>query len=73
MEKGQSLYSSCITITKQEYRELYERAETFAKLTGRMEAFADFVNSQAKEKCPMIDISSCAAILGFEVVSNAGE
>lgn len=73
MEKDKSLYSPYISITKQEYRELYERAETFAKLTGRVEAFVDFVNSQAKEKCSMIDISLCAAILGFEVVDNAGE
>lgn len=73
MEKDKSLYSPYISITKQEYRELYEKAETFAKLSGRVEAFSDFANSEIEEGHTMIDIKSCAAILGFEVVDNASK
>lgn len=73
MKKDKILCPSCTSITKQEYRELYERVETFAKLSGRVEAFSEFAKSEIKEGHTMIDIKSCAAILGFEVVDNAGK
>lgn len=73
MEKDKSLYTGQVSISKQEYKEIQERAETFARLTGRVEAFADFANSEVVGGCTMIDIKACAAILGFEVVNSANK
>lgn len=56
-------------ISVDEYKDLQEKAEKYAKLTGRVEAFADYVNSYGFS----VDREICGAILGFEVSKNARE
>lgn len=73
MEKDKSLYARQVLTSKQEYKEIQEMAEAFARLAGRVEAFADFANSEVVEGHTMINIKTCAALLGFEVVDNASE
>lgn len=58
-----------ILISSKDYEKLKEKAEKYANLSGRVEAFADYVNAYGFS----VDREICGAILGFEVSKNARE
>lgn len=55
-----------ITITTKEYKELVEAAVKVDVASVRIEAFADFVNSEKYS----IDREDCGRYLGFEVIEE---
>lgn len=55
-----------MTIDINEYEYFKSNLENYAVLLGRVEAFANFVNTQKHG----IEREICGAILGFEVTEN---